>query len=109
MWLLAGELENALVTGQLAVQGMIDLCAGYAFEPSVATANATFTRKTIAAQALLQTAEKALELAGGGGLFATVGLERLVRDLHAAPFHPLPPKRQQRFTGRLVLGLDPIA
>jgi hypothetical protein len=30
-----------------------------------------------------------------------------VRDMHAAPFHPLPPKRQQRFTGRLLLGLDP--
>ncbi len=108
VWLLAGELENALVTGQLAVQGMIDVCAGYTFEPSVATASATFTRKTIAAQALLQTAEKALELAGGGGLLRSVGLERLVRDLHAAPFHPLPPKRQQRFTGRLVLGLDPV-
>jgi hypothetical protein len=37
-----------------------------------------------------------------------VGLERLVRDLHAAPFHPLTPKRQQRFTGRLALGLDPV-
>ncbi|HEX2325163.1 MAG TPA: acyl-CoA dehydrogenase, partial [Chloroflexota bacterium] len=59
-------------------------------------------------QALLQAAEKALELSGGGGLMRSVGLERLVRDLHAAPFHPLPPKRQQRFTGRFVLGLDPV-
>jgi alkylation response protein AidB-like acyl-CoA dehydrogenase len=108
VWALVGEMENALVTGQLAVQGLIDLCAGYAFEPGVATASAAFVRKTIAAQALLQTVEKALELAGGGGLLRSVGLERLVRDLHAAPFHPLPPQRQQRFTGRLPLGLDPV-
>jgi alkylation response protein AidB-like acyl-CoA dehydrogenase len=107
VWALAGELENALVTGQLAVQGMIDVCAGYAFEPGVATASATFTRKTIAAQALLLAVEKALELTGGAGLLRARGLERLVRDMHAAPFHPLPPKRQQRFTGRLLLGLDP--
>jgi alkylation response protein AidB-like acyl-CoA dehydrogenase len=107
VWALAGELENALVTGQLAVQGMIDVCAGYAFEPSVATASATFTRKTIATQAMLLAVEKALELTGGAGLLRARGLERLVRDMHAAPFHPLPPKRQHRFTGRLLLGLDP--
>ena len=73
------------------------------------TANAILTRKTIAAQALLLTAEKALETVGGGGLFRGLGLERLVRDLHGAQFHPLQAKRQHRFTGRMALGLDPIA
>ena len=29
VWYLVGEMENALVTGQMAVQGMIDLCADY--------------------------------------------------------------------------------
>ena len=36
----------------MAVQGMIDLCANYAFRPDVATANAAFVRKTIATQSL---------------------------------------------------------
>ena len=106
---LAGEMENALVTGQLAVQGTIELCAGYTFTPDLATTNAVLIRKTIAAQALMAAVEKALEIAGGGGIFRGLGLERLVRDIHAVQFHPLPAKRQHRFTGRMLLGLDALA
>ena len=64
-------------------------------------------RKKIAAQAMLAVVEKALETVRGGGIFRSMGLERLVRDMHAAQFHPMQPKRQQRFTGRAALGLDP--
>ena len=48
VWYLVGEMDNALTTAQMAVQGMIDLCANYAFTPDVATANAVMMRKTIA-------------------------------------------------------------
>jgi alkylation response protein AidB-like acyl-CoA dehydrogenase len=108
-WYLVGELENALATGHLAVQGLVDLCADYTFAPEVSTANAVFVRKTIAAQALRRAVEKALEAVGGGGLFRSMGLERLLRDIHGAQFHPLQEKRQLRFTGRVALGLDPVA
>lgn len=108
VWYLVGEMENALVTGQMAVQGMIDLCADYTFAPELSTADAIFVRKTIAAQSLMLTVEKALEAVGGEGIFRSMGLERLVRDIHAAQFHPLQAKRQQRFTGRVSLGLDPV-
>ena len=108
VWYLVGEMENALVTGQLALREMIELCADYSFTPDVATANAVLIRKTIAAQALLLAVEKALEVVGGGGIFRSMGLERLLRDIHGAQFHPLPAKRQQRFTGRVALGLDPV-
>jgi alkylation response protein AidB-like acyl-CoA dehydrogenase len=64
-------------------------------------------RKTITAQAMLAVVEKALETVGGGGIFRGMGLERLVRDMHAAQFHPMQPKRQHRFTGCAALGLDP--
>jgi alkylation response protein AidB-like acyl-CoA dehydrogenase len=52
--------------------------------------------------------EKALETVGGSGFFRNLGLERLVRDMHAAQFHPLQTKRQLRFSGRAALGLDPV-
>jgi alkylation response protein AidB-like acyl-CoA dehydrogenase len=87
---------------------MVAQCAEYSFAPDVATANAVLIRKTIAAHALLTAVEKALEAVGGGGLLRNLGLERLVRDIHGAQFHPLQPKRQHRFTGRVVLGLDPV-
>jgi alkylation response protein AidB-like acyl-CoA dehydrogenase len=64
-------------------------------------------RKTIAAQAVLATVEMAMETVGGGAMFRSMGLERMLRDVHGAMFHPLHPKRQHRFSGRLALGLDP--
>jgi alkylation response protein AidB-like acyl-CoA dehydrogenase len=105
---LLGEMNNALVTAQLAVQGMVDLCDDYAFEPTVQTANAVLIRKTVAANACIQTVEKAFEVVGGGAFFRSVGLERLLSDVHGAQFHPLQEKRQHLFTGRVALGLDPV-
>ena len=52
--------------------------------------------------------EKAVETAGGAGFYTKLGLERRLRDVHGVQFHPLPEKRQQLFTGRLALGLEPI-
>jgi alkylation response protein AidB-like acyl-CoA dehydrogenase len=87
----------------MAVREMIELCDDYAFAPEVTTANSIFVRKSIAAESLQLTVEKALEIVGGGGLFRSIGLERLLRDIYAAQFHPLQAKRQHRFTGRLVV------
>ncbi len=108
VWYLFGELENALVTARMAVQAMIDICADYDFAPDLATTNQTLIRKTIAAQSMMLAVEKALEAAGGGGIFRGLGLERMVRDIHAAQFHPMQAKRQHRFSGRAALGLDPL-
>ena len=54
------------------------------------------------------TAAKALESTGGSGYLRPSGIERLLRDAYAAQFHPLQEKKQQEFTGRITLGLDPI-
>jgi len=105
---LIGEMENALVTAQMALQGMIDTAANYDFAPVDQTANAIFIRKTVAARAAILTAEKAMEVVGGGAFFRSLGLERLLRDVHGALFHPLQEKRQHLFTGRLALGLEPV-
>lgn len=101
-------MDNTLVTAQLAVQGMAELCDDYAFEPTVQTANAVLIRKTVAANACIQTVEKAFEVVGGGAFFRSIGLERLPRDVHGAQFHPLQEKRKRLFTGRVALGLDPV-
>ncbi len=105
---LLGEMTNALVTAQVAIQDMVDLCDDYTFEPTVQVANAVLVRKTITANACIQTVEKAFEVVGGGAFFRSVGLERLLRDIHGAQFHPLQEKRQHLFTGRVALGLDPV-
>jgi alkylation response protein AidB-like acyl-CoA dehydrogenase len=82
-------MVNALATGQMAVLPMIDTCANYAFTPDNATANVVLIRKTIAAEALIAAVEKAAEAVGGASFLRENGFERLLRDIHAARFHPL--------------------
>jgi acyl-CoA dehydrogenase len=106
---LLGELVNQLTMAQLAVDDMVRIANDLDFEMTLDNANAALIRKTIAAEHVLATVEKAMEAAGGASFYRSMGLERLLRDAHAAQFHPLPAKRQQRFTGRIALGLDPIA
>jgi len=105
---LLGELANHLTTAQLAADSMVAIANDLLFDPTTETANAILVRKTIAATAVMATVEKALEAAGGGWFYRKTGLERLVRDAHGIQFHPLQEKRQQHFTGRMALGLDPI-
>jgi acyl-CoA dehydrogenase len=106
---LLGELTNQLTIAQLAVDDMVRPANDLNFAMSLVVTNAILVRKTIVAESALTTVEKALEAAGGAGFYRTTGLERLLRDAHAAQFHPLSGKKQHRFTGRFALGLDPIA
>jgi alkylation response protein AidB-like acyl-CoA dehydrogenase len=106
---LVGEMENTLVTAQMTLRDMVEIAANYDFAPTEQTANAILIRKTIAARSTMQAVEKALEVVGGAGFFRGLGLERLLRDVHGAQFHPLPEKRQLLFTGRLALGLEPVS
>lgn len=105
---LVGEMENLLATAEMAVADMIRLANDFDFTPTVELASQVLVRKTIAAKAVIATAEKALEVTGGAGLYRKLGLERLLRDAHGAQFHPLPEKRQLLFTGRVAMGLDPV-
>lgn len=99
-----GELVNTLTTAQIAVDSMVAMTNDFDVTFTAETSSAMLARKTIAANAVLAAAEKALQTVGGGGFFRKLGLERCLRDLHGAQFHPLPEKRQQHFTGQLILG-----
>jgi alkylation response protein AidB-like acyl-CoA dehydrogenase len=106
---LLGELTNQLTMVRLAADDMVRLANDLNFAMDLKVANAVLIRKSIVAEHALATVEKALEAAGGAGFYRKTGLERFLRDAHAAQFHPLSGKKQHRFTGRLALGLDPIA
>ena len=106
---LVGEMENLLTTVQLAHADLVRTANDLKFEPSVELASQMLTRKTICATHVIATCEKAMEVVGGSSFFRKLGLERRLRDAHASQFHPLPEKRQQLFTGRLSMGLDPVS
>ena len=108
MPLLLGEMQNNLISAQLAVDSMVTLADDLEFEPANELASAMLSRKTLASNAVIGTAAKALE-AGGAGYLRVNGIERLLRDAYASQFHPLPERKQQELSGRILLGLDPVA
>lgn len=103
-----GELNNFLTTAQLALADMVRLNDNHGFTPSNDLSSEILTRKTIAAEATKATVERAAELAGGPGFYRGNPIERIVRDVRAVHFHPLPVRRQQAFSGRIALDLDPV-
>ena len=102
--LLIGEMENELVTAQLAHAGMVDLTANQ--KPGPATTSAAACRRTILGKALIRSVEKAMEAVGGVGFYREAGLERAWRDIQGARYHPIQEKPQLKLTGRFLLGLD---
>jgi alkylation response protein AidB-like acyl-CoA dehydrogenase len=105
--LAIGEMQTELTTAQIALDSMVANANELDVEPGVEHANRALIRKTIVAEAVKRAAERALEGTGSAGYFRRLGLERILRDAQAAQFHPLPAKKQHRFTGRLAMGLDP--
>jgi alkylation response protein AidB-like acyl-CoA dehydrogenase len=105
--LAIGEMLTGLTTAQIALQSMVTNANELNFEPVVEHANRALIRKTIVTDAVRHTVDTALEATGGTGYFRRLGLERILRDTHAAQFHPMPARKQYRFTGRLAMGLDP--
>lgn len=103
-----GEVENAIATARMALSDMIDNARGYDFEPTVERANRALIGKTLTTRAAQLTVQKAVEVVGGGALHRRHELERLLRDVQGAPFHPLPEKKQLLWSARASLGLSPI-
>lgn len=102
-----GRMLTRLTAAQDSVRAMIDANANLRFDNDLDLASSTLARKRGATDAAIDTVRLALE-AGGGAAYATSGgISRLLRDVHGALYHPLPAAQQERFTGRVALGLDP--
>ncbi|MGB5809274.1 MAG: acyl-CoA dehydrogenase family protein [Polyangiales bacterium] len=106
---LTGELLNELFVARSVWERSIDNVAEYDFEPTNERASLGVQAKTMTAEACVRTVSKAMEVGGGEAFFRRVGIEKLMRDVRASHYHPLQPKRQHSFSGRVALGLPPVA
>jgi alkylation response protein AidB-like acyl-CoA dehydrogenase len=84
---LIGGIENELTAARVALQDMITTAA--ANEPGFGTTNRVMIGRTLVARGVLKSVELAMEAAGGGAFYRSVGLERLFRDAQACRYHPL--------------------
>lgn len=105
---LHGEMMNAHLSAVDAVAAMFEESADLNFANTNDMAARMLSRKTVAADSVIQTVRLALEAVGGSGFLRTSSLERLYRDVHGSLFHPLPRAKQTQFSGRVALGLDPL-
>src|SRR2546427_709919 len=101
---LVGALDTELTAARLALRSMIAAANRDRVGPDVT--NEVMIGRTLAGQAVLRTAELAMEAAGGAAFFRSAGLERLFRDVQGARYHALRGSAQRRYAGRLALGLD---
>lgn len=106
---LVGRMVNRLTAARDAVRRMIDLSVDLTFDPELDTASAVLVRRTAAAEAAIDTVRLALEVGGGAAYTASAGMGRLLRDVMGSLYHPLPTPRQERFSGRVALGLEPVS
>ena len=88
---------------QIALRHMID--TGSTSQPGEETTNRSLICRTLVARAALATVEKSFELAGGAAFYRSGGIERLLRDIQGARFHPVQEMPQRQYAGRLALGL----
>jgi alkylation response protein AidB-like acyl-CoA dehydrogenase len=101
---MVGEMENELLTAQLAHEKMVRIAE--AEQPGPETTSAVMACRTLVGQHAIAAVTKAMEVAGGAGFYRKNLIERAFRDVQAARFHPLREKQQLDFSGRVALGWD---
>ena len=100
---LAGRMETELRAAQLAHRWMLDTVARNA--PSADTVNEVMIGRALVARHAIAAVELAMELAGGASFYRATGLERRLRDIQGARFHPLQSGPQANYAGATALGL----
>jgi indole-3-acetate monooxygenase len=102
---VAGEMEVALRAAQIALARMIAVAAENA--PSAESVNEVMIGRRLVEQNAIRAVELAMELAAGMGFYRRTGLERCLRDVQGARYHPLRREAQELYAGAMALG-DPV-
>jgi alkylation response protein AidB-like acyl-CoA dehydrogenase len=105
---LLGEMLNAHTTAADVIAAMFLESDNLQFANTDDLASRQLSRKTVAADALIDTVRLAIEVSGGVGYTRSSDIERLYRDIHGSLFHPLPRAKQTQLSGRVALGLSPV-
>lgn len=103
-----GQMLNCYAVAHDAVRAMVSASENLTFDATDEHSSYVLTRKTVSAEAMIETVRRAVNVVGGAGYSRGNELERIFRDIHGCQFHPLPEAKQIQFTGRLAVGLDPL-
>lgn len=98
----AGEMDTALAAARYASAAMIAQ-AGRS-DPGPATVNAVMIGRRLVEEAAIRAVNLAMDTAGGVSFYRSAGLERLLRDVQGARFHPMLPEVQYEYAGAMAFG-----
>ena len=98
-----GAMNNQLTIAKTVWADMLKMVNNYNFAPQNRLGHEILTRKTIVANACIESVQLAVDVVGGRSFFRKTKIERLFRDVQAAKFHPLPEKEQHLFSGSYLL------
>lgn len=101
---LAGDLETRLHAARLAHRDMV--AAIDEMGASAQSVSRVMQGRTLLVEAVLATADMAMELAGGEGFLRKTGLERIFRDIQGARYHPMRADKAALYAGTLATGGD---
>ena len=87
---------------------MIESSRNLTFDNTLEHTATALSRKSTATATVIDTVSMALDAGGGAAYARGSGIDRLFRDVQGARYHPLSTDRQEGFTGRTALGLDPL-
>ena len=99
---LAGQMDTALHAARIAQRAMLETVERNA--PSDQSVNEVMMGRRLVEENAIRTVELAMELAGGAGFYRSAGLERLLRDVQAARYHPMQKESQFEYAGALAFG-----
>ena len=101
---LVGDMEAQLVTAQAVLADAVALAraAKPGAETSVASSPAAASSPTRSSG----PSRRRWRSRAAASFYRSATLERLFRDVQAGRYHPMPDRPRERFTGRVLLGLD---
>ena len=100
---LLAEMNNQLTNAQIVWRDMLRITNNFDFKPVDKYGHEILTRKSLVANAVIATVQKAMEAMGGSAFYQKNGLEQLFRDVQGARYHPLPEKEQQVFSSNYLI------
>lgn len=100
---MLGKMNNTLLGAKAQLEAMLNITDNFNFSPQENNTNKILSYKTNISDACISTVSQAMEALGGQSFYKANELERIFRDVNAAPFHPLPKWEQYEFTGKRLL------
>ena len=98
-----GALNNELTIAEATLNDMLRINNEFDFVPTDDIGHQILTRKSIVANAAINTVSKAMNILGGQAYYRRNGLEKLFRDVQGARYHPIYEGDQLQFSGEYLL------